>query len=405
MLHRVGYALVVLLVLTGLSLDAWAAKVGPQFRVNTTTLGTQLFPSVAKLSNGDFVVTWHSYDGWAFGVYGQRYSAAGARLGSEFQVNTYTTGDQVFPAVAGLSTGGFVVTWMSYGQDGSNYGVYGQLYSAAGARLGSEFQVNTYSASAQWSPSVAGLNNGFVVTWISYGQDGWSHGVYGQRYNAVGARVGSEFRVSTYTPVDMATPSVSAVAKLRNGGFVVTWESYGQDGDGYYGVYAQRYNAAGARLGSEFEVNSHTFDEWGPSVAGLNNGSFVVTREAYHKDGSGFGIYGQRYAGTGVPLGSEFRVNTHTANEQRFPSVAALSNGGFVVIWNSYGQDRSGYGVYGQRYSAKGAPVGGEFRVNKTTAGDQERPSVAALGGGDFVVTWASDDGSFKGIFGQRFSP
>ena len=54
--------------------------------------------------------------------------------------------------------------------------------------------------------------------------------------------------------------------------------------------------------------------------------------------------------------------------------MTALSDGGFVVTWTSDGQDGSGYGVYGQRYSSTGAAVGSEFQVNTATLHDQLRP-------------------------------
>ena len=41
---------------------------------------------------------------------------------------------------------------------------------------------------------------------------------------------------------------------LPGGGFIVTWTSVGQGGNGD-GVYAQRYGADGARFGAEFRLN------------------------------------------------------------------------------------------------------------------------------------------------------
>jgi hypothetical protein len=107
-----------------------------EFQVNTYTMSYQEFSSVATLSTGGFVVTWHSngQDGDGFGIYAQRYDANGSRVGSEFQVNTYTTSDQLLPSVAALSTGGFVVTWNSNGQDGSANGVYAQSYQGRQGR-------------------------------------------------------------------------------------------------------------------------------------------------------------------------------------------------------------------------------------------------------------------------------
>ena len=38
-----------------------------------------------------------------------------------------------------------VITWSSYGQDGSQSGVLAQRYNAAGVAEGGEFQVNSYT--------------------------------------------------------------------------------------------------------------------------------------------------------------------------------------------------------------------------------------------------------------------
>ena len=64
---------------------------------------------------------------------------------------------------------------------------------------------------------------------------------------------------SRSTPTPRATSSTAAVAMDADGDFVVVWQSYGQDGSGY-GVFAQRFNARGAPLGDEFQVNSYTTD-------------------------------------------------------------------------------------------------------------------------------------------------
>src|SRR5688500_10450888 len=92
----------------------------------------------------------------------------------------------------------------------------------------------------------------------------------------------------------------------------------------------------------------------------------------------------------GHPLGPEFRVNTYTTSNQGSPSVAADSGGDFVVVWASEGQDGSGWGVFGQRYSSSGSPFGPEFQVNTYTTSDQTSPSVAADSAGNFVVVWKS---------------
>jgi hypothetical protein len=103
-------------------------------------------------------------------------------------------------------------------------------------------------------------------------------------------------------------------------------------------------------------------------------------------------------------MGREVLVNTTTANDQGMPSVAAFTDGGYVIAWTSNLQDGSGQGVYAQAYTNDGARVNAEFQVNTTTAADQNEPAVAAFGSGNFVVVWTSaDDGGGRGVYRQRF--
>ncbi|NGX62524.1 MAG: hypothetical protein K940chlam9_02023, partial [Chlamydiae bacterium] len=382
-----------------------AQAVDSEFQVNTYTTSSQRFPSVAPLNDGGFVVTWESYgqDGDASGIYGQRHDSSGVKSGVEFQINTYTTSNQRYPSVAPLNDGGFVVTWESYGQDGDLSGVYGQRYDSSGVKSGVEFQVNTYTTSNQWDPSAAPLNDGgFVVTWGSDGQDGDRYGVYGQRYDSSGVKSGLEFQVNTYTTSDQVDPSA---ALLNDGDFVVTWRSNGQDGD-FGGIYGQKYDSSGVKSGIEFQINTYTtYGQNLPSVAGLSDGGFVVTWESSGQDGDSDGVYGQRYDSSGVKSGLEFQINTYTTSYQIYPSVAPLNDGGFVVTWRSNDQDGDSYGVYGQRYASSGVKNGVEFQINVYTTSWQDFPSVAGLSDGGFVVTWESlrQDGDVYGVYGQRY--
>ena len=100
---------------------------GPEFRVNTYTTGSQSVSAAASDSSGDFVIVWasDSQDGLGYGIFGQRFAGSGAPLGPEFRVNTFTTGNQFYPSVGATSSGSFVDSWSSIGQDGAGYGIYG----------------------------------------------------------------------------------------------------------------------------------------------------------------------------------------------------------------------------------------------------------------------------------------
>jgi len=375
-------------------------------RVNSYTTGEQVGSAVATDDDGDFVVTWWSFgqDGNGHGIYAQRYNAAGSPQGSEFRVNSYTKNTQNDPSIGMDADGDFVITWESFGQDGDDYGIYAQRYNAAGTALGSEFRVSSSTTNQQFSPSIGMDADGdFVITWASAQYESTS-GIYAQRYNAAGTPLGSEFLVNSYTTHNhyQVKPSIGMDA---DGDFVVTWSSYGQDVSGF-GIYAQRYNAAGAALGSEFRVNSSTTSDQLISSIGMDaDGDFVVSWENFGEDVDGYDIYAQRYNAAGTPQGSEFRVNSYTSYYQVNSSIGMDADGDFVVTWESYGQDGSNYGIYAKRYNAAGAVLGIEFRVNSNTFSYQLRPSIGMDADGDFVIAWESygQDGDLGGVYTQRY--
>ncbi|MEO1076243.1 MAG: flagellar hook associated protein, partial [Bacteroidota bacterium] len=121
-------------------------------------------------------------------------------------------------------------------------------------------------------------------------------------------------------------------------------------------------------IGPEFQVNTATAgNQRNPAVAVAPDGDFVIAWSSRGQDGSGTGIYAQRYTAEGTPAGAEFQVNTSTLNDQVVPSVGIDEDGDFVIAWASYLQDGDGYGIYAQRYAADGLPQGSEFQVNIAT--------------------------------------
>ena len=392
-------------LLAALPSMTWAQlPAGSEFRVNSYTTSRQFYSAVASNPNGDFVVVWVSngQDGDSYGVFGRRFSASGAPQASEFRVNSYTTGKQNYPSVIFDASGNFVVVWSGNQQDGSGYGIFGQRFDASGAVQGGEFRVNTYVTGNQLYPSVASSPIGdFVVVWQS-GHDGSGYGIFGQRFDASGTPQGSEFQINTFTVGIQERPAVSADA---NGNFTVVWDSAGQDGSSY-GIFGQRFNASGALQGGEFSVNTYTTSvQLDARVASDANGNFVVVWGSNQQDGSSLGVFAQRFDATGATQGSEFRVNTYTSNSQALPTVTSDANGNFVVVWDSNGQDGSLRGIFGRRFNSSGVAQGNEFRVNTYTTNSQSYPAVASNTDGDFVVVWASSaqDGSSDGVFGQRY--
>lgn len=153
----------------------------------------------------------------------------------------------------------------------------------------------------------------------------------------------------------------------------------------------QLVNADGSLNGSDFIVNSFsTGNQLNSASAALADGGFVVVWQTQFQDFTGYAIKGQRFNADGSLNGSDFIVNTYGVGDQDMPSVTGLADGGFVVAWQSEGQDGDGAGVYAQRYAADGSANGGEFRLSVTTSGEQTAPDLVELTGGDLVAAWST---------------
>jgi hypothetical protein len=373
-----------------------------EFLINTYTSLNQTSPVIAFDGQGGFVVVWEQQDAGSMpdDIVARRFDSSGNGLGADFQVNTYITGLQRSPAVTRTASGDFVVVWSSLNQDGSVYGVFGRRFDSGGNPLAQEFQVNSYTPGAQTLPRIATAAGGFVVVWQSYEQDGDNNGVFGRRLDPSGNPLAAEFQVNVFTTDDQQAVSVTS---RSDGSFIVAWGSDTQDGSST-GVFARRFASTGVAIGGELQLNTYTTNiQTGPSLAYDASGGFVAVWPS-QQDGSGFGVFGRRFNGSAAPLGDEFQINSYTTSNQFAPGVVRLGSGAFVVVWSSYGQDGSNYGVFARAFNSDGQPRGDELQLN-TTFTSSQFVGRAAASGQQFVVVWQSalQDGSQNAVIGRRY--
>ena len=122
-------------------------------------------------------------------------------------------------------------------------------------------------------------------------------------------------------------------------------------------------------------------DETKPDVAALTGGGFVVvwtrpddTPGAAVTTGIGATVYNS--TGTGV-VKANIQVNASVAGAQHDASVTALKDGGFVVVW----VDDALHQTRGQRFNAAGTKIGTEFVLgsNASLNGAAFEPTSATL--------------------------
>jgi Ca2+-binding RTX toxin-like protein len=161
-------------------------------------------------------------------------------------------------------------------------------------------------------------------------------------------------------------------------------------------------------FGTEFQPNTtDLLEQDTPSITALPNGNFVVVwedRSASVGDTSGDAVRGQLYHSNGSRIGGEFLVNQTTTGNQDDAVVTALSDGRFVVAWrNEVGAGNTD--VYARIYNANGTPASAEFLVNTVTANAQSEPAIAAAPDGGFLITWTNDfSATDQDIRGRAFN-
>ena len=371
--------------------------------------GDQTWADAAVGTNGGVLVwTDNGADTNGFGIRAVRLTSGLVKSGSIFRANATQAGDQEKAKVAMLQNGGAVLVWQG-GKLGFQK-IYARFLGATGTNFltTTDVLVNTYTNSFQIDPAVAVLSDGSVViVWASEGQDGSYQGVYGQRFTAAGVKSGTEFRVNEFTANNQRTPSVSALA---GGGFVVAWVSELERSATSVDIYSRLYNNAGVALGSEFPVNAGTPMCAKPVVAAAAGGSFAVAwmaRDVPRISSAGTsvsGITGTAYfaeswdivaavfnvsGGVATAAGNPFRLNTRAYGDQSDPRISSFG-GNYLCTWVSLGQDGAWEGVYGQFFGGYGSLAGVEFRVNSVTAGRQIQPAVCSDGVSRFLVAWSS---------------
>ncbi len=156
----------------GVSMRRLSAKGAPLGAAAVVALprATSSHPAVSCGLASTFVVTWDTDQapGAVPGnVVAQRYSAGATRVGPVFLASGPAGARQREPAIAHDAAGNFVIVWQNVGA--TSAGLYGQRYSAAGAALGAVFTVapaeSPFMPLSSPSIAAAGPANAFVVAW------------------------------------------------------------------------------------------------------------------------------------------------------------------------------------------------------------------------------------------------
>ncbi len=299
-----------------------------------------------------------------------------------------------FPGAAIDAFGRSIYVWDAFNAGDDRNDIYLRRFSTAGVPLADPVQVNGYTDDDQRNPRVAaGFDGSFLVVWRSEEPgpnpgDPSGHWVRSRKFDPAGNPVGSEEYVNTQNAAIAGGALRVDVAALRGGGYVVVWRSaVGSGTDPGISIQARLLSAAGVPQGNPFQVNfEEALSQEHCAVAALADGGFVVVWTVP-------GVAIRRFAANGAPVSGQLDVNLGTSGF--FADVAAGKDGRVAVVWQEGGTE-----IRARLYDSTLSPLGTEFVVNDVLDTDPDAPQVASYGGEGFLVIWES----FTGVGGDASS-
>lgn len=348
------------------------------------------YPDAAIDAFGRSIYVWDAFNSGDArnDIYLRRFDRAGAPLADPQPVNGFTDDDQRTPRVAAGLDGTFLVVWRSeeagpIPTDPLGHWVRGRKFDAAGAPVGTESWINTLDAAVSGGavrPALAALRGGgYVAVWKSAnGGTDPGIGILARLLAADGTPLGSPFQVNVEEALTQDHPSV---APLPDGGFAVIWS--------VPGVSMRRFDAGGAALTGQLDVNASSVNALGTDAAVAADGRIAVVWQEGTTE-----IRARLYDSTLTPLGDEFVVNDVTDTDPDAPRVAAYGREGFLVIWESttgVGTDLDSKSVQARWVTGVDQFAGPQEQLNEFETDAQHQP---AIDGASFwlALAWQSGD-------------
>ena len=231
--------------------------------------------------------------------------------------------------------------------------------------------------------------------------------IYMRRFDVSGNALEDPIAVNTLVLDDQYNPRL---AVSNDGSFLVIWESDepdpDADGAGRIWIRGQAYDAnaqpnGGERLISAISTGAVT--QRYADVAALTGGGYVVVwnQESAIAPDTGRNIQARLVSADGAPNGDAFLANSSIGNSEFYNAVTELDDGGFFAVW------RRGSDLWGRQFSSTGVPADDDFKIDTFSPGSIVDPDVVRGADGRVLVVWEDGEESGDGneIRGRMYSP
>ena len=357
------------------------SAVGQQFTLSDNVFAENI--TAANTKDGYLIAEWEDQNtpGGHF-VAGLQVFTGDGRSAGNTQFPAVSTQNVLGASVAALSTAttintGTVTSWV----DGNTNTVFSQILGSGGPII-----VSTAATSPHTATGSLGTG-GFAVAYSH--ASGINNDIFIQQYDAAGTRQGG--------PIDTVAVNTSTVdlAVLSNGNYAVVGDQ--SNGHFEFGLVT----TGGIRLGGLSFVGRDS------SITALRNGGFVIVYDTYVSGNSGPSLVeAQVFSPNGTTLGGPIYVHTMSNSALGHPDVAAMPDGNFVISWTDTSPDVLMPTVEARVFDQSGGAVTNVTAVstNHDAVATVFGSTVAALSNTSFAVLWTDLNGSTPSGVGQVLS-
>ncbi len=341
--------------------------------VNSTyTNGGQTLKNLTSGANGEKLILWKDDTQNASWV--QRISSTGAISTSKFLVKRGAF------AIAASKIGGFAI--LAPSQDSSGTGTFLTIYDRNGIVTADLIPVNNSSLS---NGLLAIDQNGVISTaYTDYQNPKWTISL--KRFSANGVLLGSEAIVEESTTSNLA---LSGFAIDSIGNMTISWlniNGYNPD------VWMRRFNTSGSPLSNSTLVHTYSNGiQSGGEITTSPKSGFVITWNSQHQDGNGYSIYAQRYDVNGAKVNTPIRITNSLFLNEPAATTAMMDDGSFVTTWAASIKDANGINVptiYARQFRNNGLPLSNEFVVDNVASERSKYPMITMDLAGNYTVGW-----------------
>ncbi|WP_288364025.1 hypothetical protein [uncultured Spongiibacter sp.] len=356
--------------------------------------GDAFQPKIAFDGAGNAIAVWRQQDGTYLNIYANRYTASTGSWGTEELIESGANGHAVAPQIAVDGAGNAIAVWSQ--DDGANYNIYANRYTASTGTWGTEELIESSSVANALSPQIAVDGNGNAIA-VWQQSDGNNESIYANRYTASTDSWGTAELIES----DHNGQAVqSQIAFDSAGNAIAVWS---QSVGAYNNIYSNRYTLATGWGGAELVATGNAGNATHPQIASDSNGNAIAVWLELSALGAKVSVYANRYTASAASWGAVELLESSDDGHAYDPRIAMDDDGNGVAVWWQPDSANLRH-IYSNRYTP-GAGWGTEERIENSDDGHSNYPQIAIDGEGNVIAVWRQDDNINDGLlYANRYT-